>query len=41
MTDVVLRDAAWRVRVQPRLGGSLAACEFRDQTILALSLIHI
>ena len=35
MTDVVLRDAAWRVRVQPRLGGSLAACEFRDQTILA------
>ena len=35
MTEVVLRDAAWRVRVQPRLGGSLAACEFRGQAILA------
>jgi aldose 1-epimerase len=35
MTSVVLSDDAWRVHVQPLLGGSLAACEFRGQTILA------
>jgi aldose 1-epimerase len=35
MTAVVLRDDAWNVRVQPRFGGSLAACEFRGQPILA------
>lgn len=33
--EVVLRDGWWRVRVQPRLGGSLAECVFRDQPILA------
>ena len=33
--QVTLRDAAWRVRVQPQLGGSLAECVFRGQTILA------
>jgi aldose 1-epimerase len=35
MMTVVLRDDAWRVHVQPRLGGSLAACEFRGQMVLA------
>jgi aldose 1-epimerase len=35
MTELVLRGAAWRVRVQAHLGGSLAACEFRGQAILA------
>jgi aldose 1-epimerase len=35
MTTIVLRDDAWRVHVQPLLGGSLTACEFRGQTILA------